>query len=354
MADENAEARKRSRANSANLAWKNWSEADAHMRGLRTQLEGTTFGRQILIAVDKFAGMAGQYFDPNCIEFFHRMDNDEGEKEQFLQDMGDAEKLACAYFVKLVFDDPREESGKVTDAGQTFTMKKMTQGLTYEVQDLSGKMIASGNVKKSKTLRGSAVVSREGRDENTLIDLLEECMEDAAKQINDRFVARVIFKAISSVKNDEDFNEDAGSLEIDGATSQLGMEVSLLKGKHTVVVDMDGYKQKGASLFNITKSGEQKIVMVSTNCNLTVNVKGPAGDADFDASNATIELTAGEDVSESLTAGEESIVPQGKYTLTVTMDGYSAKPQTVSLAKTKQAITVQMKKDAAPVGNDEN
>lgn len=346
MIEANHSKRAQNRAAAAQVAYRNWKAADDHFRGVKGKLEGTLFGRQIIMALDKFAGHAGQAFNPDCIEFFHRMDNDEGDKEKFLQDMGSPDTLACAYFIKLVFDDPRQESGTVQMNGQEMKRTKFTQSLTYEVQNISGKMAAAGNVKKEKMLRSSNAVSREGTEENVLVDLLDECMAEAAKQINDRFVAVITVKAVPAQKKDEDFDESGATLEIDGATQQLDTEIALLKAEHKITVDLEGYKQKGSTKFNVQKSGPIKVVMASCMCKLTVTVKGPA---DFDASSATIELVAdGEDGSaESLASGEESTVKQGKYTLKVSAEGYSAKPQKLTLAKNKHAVTVTVKKEAA-------
>lgn len=355
MLEENHAARAKNRQVAAELAYRNWAAADEYFRGVKGKLEGTTYGRQIIMALDKFSGYAGQYFNPNCIEFFHRMDNPEGAKERFLQDMGSPDTLACAYFIKLVFDDPRQESGTVNMNGQQMKNTKYTQTLTYEVQNLSGKMVASGNIRKDKMQRTSNAVAREGAESNIIVDLIDECLAEAAKAINDRFVAVVTVEAVSAQgKKDEDFDAGAASLEIDGVSQQLDTEIAMLKAKHKVVVDLDGYKQKGSTTMDIQKSGPVKVVMASCMCKLTVTLKGPA---DFVASDATVELVApGEDgETETLTSGEESSVKMGKYTLKVTAEGYSAKPQPVNLTKNKQQISVTVKKDAAPAaGADAN
>lgn len=108
----------------AAIAFDAYQKATEHYEGVKKQLEGTTFGKQVILAIDKFAGAAGEHFDSDCIEFFHRMDNDEGDKEQFLKDMGSADTLSAPYFIKLVFDNPRIESGTVTMNGQEMSRTK--------------------------------------------------------------------------------------------------------------------------------------------------------------------------------------------------------------------------------------
>ena len=118
MARENRARRLANQKIQAAIAIDAYQKAQEHFEGVKKQLEGTVFGKQVILAVDKFAGAAGEHFDSDCIEFFHRMDNDEGDKEQFLKDMESADTLSAPYFIKLIFDNPREESGKVVMNGQ--------------------------------------------------------------------------------------------------------------------------------------------------------------------------------------------------------------------------------------------
>ena len=235
-------------------------KASQHYEGVKKQLEGTTFGRQVILAVDKFAGMAGEYFDSDCIEFFHRMDNDEGDKEQFLKDMGSAETLSAPYFIKMVFDDPRVESGKVTMNDQEIKRTKITIGINYQVQNLGGKMIASGNVKKEKMSKSSNAVVREGADDGMLLDTMEEALAEVAKRINAHFVAKATIKLIGP-KKDDDFDPVSATIEVDGVQQDADVEFSIMKGQHTITVDMDGFKQKGSTRFQIKKDGSIKISM---------------------------------------------------------------------------------------------
>lgn len=258
MARANRERRLSNQAAQAAQAFKAYQDASQHYEGVKKQLEGTTFGRQVILAVDKFAGMAGEYFDPDCIEFFHRMDMDEGDKESFLKDMSSAEVITAPYFIKLVFDDPRIESGKVVMNGQEITRKKITQGITYQVQDLRGKMITSGNVRKDKMSKSTNAVITSGKDDNMMIDVIEEALAEVAKRINKFFVAKSTIKLIGP-KKDSDFDPDAATIEIDGVQQDADTEFSVMKGSHTIVVDLDGFKQKGSTKFQIRKDGTIKI-----------------------------------------------------------------------------------------------
>ena len=262
------EARKMSKANhehrlanqkaQAIIAIDAFLAASKHYEGVKKQLEGTTFGRQVILAVDKFAGMAGEYFDSDCIEFFHRMDMDEGDKEAYLKDMKTADLVTAPYFIKLVFDDPRIETGKVNMNGQEIKMTKMVQSITYSVQALSGKMITSGNVKKEKKNRSTNAVATTGVDDNMLIELMEEALAEVAKRINKFFVAKATIKLIGP-KKDADFDPETATIEIDGTQYDANEEFSIMKGNHVIVIDMDGFKQKGGTRISIKKDGPIKI-----------------------------------------------------------------------------------------------
>lgn len=277
MVKANHERRLANQKVQAGIAVAAYADAVAHFQGVKKQLEGTVFGKQVILAVDKFVGAAGENFDSDCIEFFHRMDNDEGEKEEFLKSMNSAETVSAPYFIKLVFDNPRIESGKIQMSGQEIKKTKITISVTYQVQALSGKVATAGNVKKEKVLKSTNAVVREGQDANAIIDTMEEALVEVAKRINKHFVAKVTINAISAGgKKDKEFDAEAATMEIDGISQELDSEITLMKGKHTIRVDLDEYKQKGSVTFDIKKDGKIKI-------SLKKNApKKPAKDAEGD------------------------------------------------------------------------
>lgn len=260
MIRENRQAKLANQKVQAALAIDAYLKANAHYEAVKKQLEGTTFGKQVILAVDKFAGAAGEHFDSDCIEFFHRMDNDEGDKEQFMKDMGSTDTLSAPYFIKMIFDNPRIESGTVEMNGQEIKRTKMTIAVTYEVQNLSGKVITSGNVKAVKNNKTSNAVARQGTDDAMLIDTLEEAIVEVAKRINSHFVAKATIQLIGP-KKDSDFDPESATVEVDGVQQEAGTEFSIMKGKHTITVDMEGFKQKGGTSFMIKKDGKIKITL---------------------------------------------------------------------------------------------
>lgn len=242
----------------AAIAMQQYRDAMAHFKGTKAKLEGTAFGRQILLAVDKFAGAAGECFDPDCIEFFHNMDaSGEADEAALISGKkGDDDLMTAPYFIKLIFDDPQTKVMQGVVAGTEMKRTTVKIGLTYQVQALSGKEITSGNVKKEKSERET---SMGGVDEKALVvDAIDEALVEVAKRINAHFVAKTTIKVIPA-KKDKEFDADSATLEIDGISREIGEEISLMKGRHTITVDLDGYKQIGSIRFDIKKSGQIKI-----------------------------------------------------------------------------------------------
>lgn len=242
------------------IALRQYNDAMNHYKGMKAKLEGTAFGRQILAAVDKFAGVAGECFDPDCIEFFHNMDAiGESDEAQLISGQKPDEDLMTApYFIKLIFDDPQTKSMSGFVSGTEMKRTTVKVGVTYEVQALNGKMITSGNVKAEKSERETDMG---GVDEKAMvIEAIEDVLTQVAKKINAFFVAKATIKVIGD-KKDKDFDADSATLEIDGETVEIGDEISILKGRHTVAVDLDGYKQAGSIRINIKKNGDIKIKM---------------------------------------------------------------------------------------------
>lgn len=88
--------------------------------------------------------------------------------------------------------------------------------------------------------------------------------------------------------------------------------------------------------------------MVSSMCEVTVQVKGPAGDAGFESDYASISLS-GDEGEFPLSNGYPMEVPQGRYTLTVEADGYQPATKTVMLGTPKMVLPpVILKKAAEP------
>ena len=264
MAADNRQRKLANQQAQTAIAIRQYKQAQEHFEGSKKKLEGTVFGKQVIQAIDKFAGAAGEHFDSECIEFFHRMDSeDEGAIEKFMQGKEkEDDTLKAAYLIKLVFDNPRFETGKVRLHGQEIKRTTITVALNYQVQALNGRMATSGNVKAVKQLKSTGAVQLSGVEDGLLIDAIEEALNEAAKRINNHFVAKVTIKAVSAGgKKDKDFDAEAATIEIDGVSADLDSEISIMKGKHTIIVDLDEYKQKGSVSFNIKKSGPVKIVL---------------------------------------------------------------------------------------------
>lgn len=342
MKRENHEQEECNAAAAREVAVANYNDSVEFMRGVREKLQNSPFGRQIMQAVDKFAGYASQEFNSECIEFFHQLDAIDGaEFSKFTTGHGPNIHMD-QYFIKMIFDDPTSKTATQRIGGDELSRTFFTQRVTYQVLDHGGKVVDGNVITKSS----SEVDANKDEVSEQRVNLIEECLREIARGINCKFVADVSFNIVSTVKNDEEFNADAATLIVDGVERSLGENVGLMKADtHTVEVLLDGYKQKGAKEMKFQSSATKKIQMAPTTCKIIVNVKGPA---EFDASSATIELVGADGTSESLTSGEESTVQQGKWTLKVSADGYSAEQKTLNLTSNKKVETITVKRDVTP------
>lgn len=345
MVEDNARIEKENYAMQMAVELENWNANMEYMKGIRAKLTETPFGMQIVSAVDKFAASASAAFNPDCLEFFDTLDLREGNDHAKFQTFKSAKIHVETYFLKLFFDNPTKTEHSITLGDGPMTRTKWTQRMTFNVKDSGGGSAFAGKVEMSSdSLDANADEATEAR-----VALIEKCLDDAAKKINDFFVATVVFKSASSVKGDEDFESASPTLIIDGVQRGFDEPIGMLKkDAHDLVAEAEGYRTIKKS-YKATSSKTETLKFVPTTCHLTVNVKGPEG---FDPSSATIELVGKDDATESLTAGEPAKVAQGKWTLKVTADGYTAKPKTLNLAKPKQVETVTVAKAAAPAAAD--
>ena len=241
------------------VALQQYRDAMSHYKGMKSKLEGTAFGRQLLLAMDKFAGAAGESFDPDCIEFFHNMDAiGEAEEAALLSGKKAEGPMVAPYFIKLVFDDPQTKVVQGTVAGTAIKRTTVKVGVTYQVQAMNGKIVTAGNIKAEKSERDSGMG---GVDEKSLVvDAIDAALEDVAKRINKFFVVKTTVKVVPA-KKDREFDADLAMVKVDGEQVEIGEEISLLRGRHTIAVDLDGYKQAGSKDFDVKKSGQIKIKM---------------------------------------------------------------------------------------------
>jgi len=341
MVEENSEVEKKNYAMQMAVELENWNANMEYMKGIRAKLTETPFGMQIVSAVDKFAASASAAFNPDCLEFFDTLDLREGNDHAKFQTFQSAKIHVETYFLKLFFDNPTKVEHSITLGDGPIARTKWTQRMTFNVKDSGGGSVFAGKVEMSTdSLDAKSDEATEAR-----VALIEKCLDDAAKKINDFFVATVVFKSSSSVKGDEDFESVSPTLIIDGVQRGFDEPIGMLKKDvHDLVAEAEGYRTIKRS-YKATASKTEMLKFIPTTCLLTVNVKGSEG---FDPSAATVELVGKDDATESLTVGEATKVAQGKWTLKVTADGYAAKPKTLNLTKLKQVETVTMSKVSAP------
>lgn len=341
MVEENAAVERANFELMSNFNQSNWQANIEYMKGVRSKLAETAFGQQVLSAIEKFNGVASDAFNPDCISYFDTLDLREANAHQQFESFASSKIPVETYFLKLFFENPTKIEHSINLGDGPITRTKWIQRISFSVKDSGGQVACAGNFKEEQ----DAMEAGEDVADEARVELIEKCLQAVAKKVNDKFVATVVFKAVSSMKGDEDFDGVSPSLTVDGVSRGFDESVSMLKSDvHTVVAEADGYRTVRISRkFN---SGTETIKFAPTTCLLTINVKGPK---DFDPSSLTIELVGKDGESASFTPGDEQKVAQGQWTATVAdlPEGYEAKPVKFSLTKVKDAKTIAVTKAAA-------
>ena len=343
--EENRLVRAENRRRSARLQLASYIAAEQHMNEIINRYQATTAGRFVILALDTFAGYMGEYCDPEFIQFFHRMDNDEGAKEAFLQAVGSEETAAVPYLVKLVFATPREQSGAVS-VTSTYRVSKstVTQMLTVQIQALDGRMIFAKNIKETASEGYNSVVQTTDGGGDLIQSAMEKCLESAAKAINDHFVKQTTFTVEAKNDKNGDFRAENAVLTVDGVERPLNSPISLLAGKHEVKVTHSGFRQTDPEVMNISSSGVRKIIMDKALCSFSVELQCPQDAGSDSLADADVSITGDNGMQIPVPYGKTAVVPAGNYTLNVSLKGFEPVSKKIVLSSSAHAEPVVLKK----------
>jgi len=217
----------------------------------KKKLKQVAFGNQMCQAIDKFCDQAGEYFDPNCIDFRPRVDNDQGSQRIFLENTRNSEIVIVPFFLKLLFDEPviKLEDGQ---------KRNVTQTISCDIMDMNGGIISSKPETISKTI-GPAPATEEEED-TELVGLMAETLASIAASINKFFVVKTSVKLLGA-QNDTAFNPQPATVTIDRTQYAPDEEISILKGSHVIAIDLDGYRQTDKHIFLIWQDAPIPIIM---------------------------------------------------------------------------------------------
>lgn len=330
------------------LALRQFVEAERRAEEIRQKRGSTAFGRVLGNVTDWLAASLGQY--PDILTVITRTDMQEGEAEQNIANDGGSFVPAKGKFkVKPAVGDLNEFEEDVQLPGGTFRRKTLQTSLTVRIERFDEEVGAGTSFLipvKTVSASGGAVAKR--GDDGSLEKAVQKGLDEAAKKVVDYFSANLTVKVRGPKEN---FEPGDVTLTLDGETIQMDSPKRLIKGKylpagkHTLQAELDGFETVTlAEPFNADTV--KTVTMKPDIFDLTVNVKGPAGDEGFDASDAAITLDAGTDGETALSAGEAAQVKKGKHTLKVEKEGYAAANETFTFTA-KAAKTVTLKK-AAP------
>ena len=256
--DENARVRHENNAAKRAIFMKRFLIMEKRQKDMLEKYQNTPLGRYIVTAGDLFVGEMGPYLDK--IALFHQMDMAESAMQAELRD--DAVDFnEKAYFIKLVLQSQDDRNRELQmPGGLTVNKHECQMVVTVEVEDYGGNIIFSKNVEESITINATSAGASSGGDA-IIRKTLKKAMATCAKEIDAYFTASVEFEIVGP-KNDEDFDENAVTVSIDGEEVDCEEVIRLTKGTHEVKAELDGYHQKGSSSIKFDKSGKKKIVML--------------------------------------------------------------------------------------------
>ncbi len=330
------------------LAIQQFEEAEQRAADIRQKKGSTAFGRVLGNMTDWLAASLGQYSD--VLTIITRTDMKEGEAEQNITNDGGSLVLAKGKFkIKPAMGDLNESSEDVQLPGGVFHRKTLQTTLTVRVERFDEEIGAGTSfLIPIKTVSASGGAVAKSGDDGSLEKAVQKGCDDAAKKILDYFSANLTVKIRGPKEN---FEPGDVNLSLDGATIQADSPKRIIKGmylpsgKHVLQAELDGFET-----VTLTEpfNGDtiKTITMKPDTFELTVRVKGPAGDEAFNAENVTITLSAGESGDTTLTSGEPATLKKGKYTLKVEAAGYAPKTETFTLSA-KVAKTVTLSKIGA-------
>ena len=259
---ENDRVKRRNNALQCRLALKQYTDAMDHYKAQKRKMEGTPYGRQLIMAIDKFIAYASEMCDPDCLEFVTQLDRASSDGLQVLNgrvkdaeviDENDQGSDIEPLLLCLIFDDQRFETETAQLNGLDIRNTICRQSLAYKITRANGTVVTAGDVFINLRRQQTSAVQTTGKNDTMTAKAIEECLKKTAKRINDYFVTTCSIKLLGP-KKDGDFDPETATITIDGEEISNPEEFTIAPGKHAVMVDMDGYVQKNKRIINIDRS----------------------------------------------------------------------------------------------------
>lgn len=259
---ENDRVKRRNNALQCSLALKQYNDAMDHYKAQKRKMEGTPYGRQLIMAIDKFIGYASEMCDPDCLEFVTQLDRASSDGLQVLNgrvkdaeviDENDPGSDIEPLLLCLIFDDQRFETETAQLNGLDIRNTICRQSLVYKITRANGVVVTSGEVSINLRRQQTSGIQTTGKNDTMIAKAIEECLKKTAKRINDYFVTTCSIKLLGP-KKDGDFDPDTATITVDGEEISNPEQFSIARGKHAVMVDMDGYVQKNKRIIDIGRS----------------------------------------------------------------------------------------------------
>jgi len=298
--------------------------------------KNTVVGRNLTMARDwVISALMSNTECKSLFDIISRIDIKEGLREEIFNGKDPLDVENGTYFVKIVVDDPDEDKSPQTPLGGGYSVGKVTtkQLITIHIQDFNNKFIFSQDFTNAIS-EGVSNFKPEASSDR-LKQNLRECFKKAAEGMAEDFSVKLTIR-LKGPKGDTEFDPDDAIVTLNGKKVSLDTPITCVKGKHLVEVEMDGYETFTIEYDLSKESGKvtKTITPKSNSVKLTLKLKGPKGDTDFDADYAMVTLN-----DKKVSLDKSITCEKGEHEVKVEMDGYETLTVTFDFSKEDGNVT---------------
>ena len=204
---------------------------------LRQEAMGTEAGRNVIQAKDWLSAALNPYRD--ALQVMDRSDIDFAMSEAARNADADMALLGgVTHLLRVIVGDMKTKTTTAEAYGARTAQQVKSLNVSVTISDLYNRQVYS----ESFDVRQSEVQTEYGRttggDDHG--ELLREALRQAGPAIARALTARLTVD-VAGPRGDEDFDASYAIVRVDGVDRSAGEEVVLVKGRHRIEVELDGY-----------------------------------------------------------------------------------------------------------------
>lgn len=204
---------------------------------LRQEAISTEAGRNIIQAKDWIGGALSPYRD--IIQVIDRADMDFQMDETARNEEAQHMYGGVTHLLRVIVGDLKTATTTAESYGVKTVMKKKTLNVSVAISDLYGRQVFSESFTGVKSDVATSYGGTTDGDDHG--DLLRDALQQAGAAIGKAFGVRLTVE-VAGPKGDTDFDAAYAIVRVDGLDRAAGEEITLLKGRHVIEVELDGYQ----------------------------------------------------------------------------------------------------------------